>query len=188
MNKPEIGVFGSAFDPPTLGHFDVLQQCAHRFDRILLVPSASHAFSKRSLPFSTRLEMLEVFAGTVKVDCPLEICDLEAFLLASNPEKPVYTYDLLVALEKKYQGEAELAFICGPDNARPEIWNRFYRADDIKARWPVVIARERLNIRSSKVRALINETGLVDNSVETLNEMLLPSITAFIQKHNLYQS
>ena len=78
MNKPRIGVFGSAFDPPTLGHQDVLQQAAGHFDRILLVPSASHAFNKKSQPFVTRLALLEVFVNSASIDIELEISDLEA--------------------------------------------------------------------------------------------------------------
>ena len=34
----KIAIFGSAFNPPTLGHLSVLERLTH-FDRILLLPS-----------------------------------------------------------------------------------------------------------------------------------------------------
>ena len=184
MNKPRIGVFGSAFDPPTLGHLDVIKQFASQFDRILLVPSAQHAFNKQSLPFKIRVEMLRRFVDSIRIACDVEVCELESELLRKNPDSPVYTFDLLVALDEKFQGQASLAFIRGPDNANPETWNRFYRAQEIESRWQVVTAEERLNIRSSSVRAILNDA---DNKTQSLDTFLLPSVSAYIQKHKLYQ-
>ena len=54
------GVFGSAFNPPTRGHYDVLTQAAPHFDRRLLVPSVAHAFRKNDFSGKT-LELLEAF-------------------------------------------------------------------------------------------------------------------------------
>lgn len=200
MNKPRIGVFGSAFDPPTLGHLDVIKQFADQFDRILLVPSAQHAFNKRSLPFEIRVEMLARFVNSARgfyaekyaeecglEKCALEVCELEAQLLEDNPDTPVYTFDLLVALEEKYQNRAEITFIRGPDNAHPETWSRFYRSQEIEARWSVVTAQERVNVRSSTVRAILNKAGSADNNYQILDELLLPSVSTYIQEHKLYQ-
>lgn len=186
MNKPSIGIFGSAFDPPSLGHQNVLQQVSGHFDLILLVPSASHAFNKRSLPFDIRVEMLDLFIKSADVDCPLETCELEVQLLTRNPRKPVYTFDLLEALEREYQGKAVLTFIRGPDNANPETWNRFYRAQDIEERWSIITAEERLNVRSSKVRAILNDPMTADGMITTLDDFLLPSVSAYIRKYKLY--
>ncbi len=186
MSQTRLGVFGSAFDPPTLGHLDVLQQAAGHHDRILLVPSVLHAFDKRPQPFKLRLQMLQCFIDEARVDCPLEICDLENELLAQNPERPVYTYDLMTALARQYQNDIELSFIRGPDNARPEVWQRFYRWQDIEKRWPIFTARQRVNIRSSQVRRILETVELADNDIQ--RDMLLPSVNAFILIHHLYQT
>lgn len=208
MSELKIGVFGSAFDPPTLGHLDVLQQAAEHHDRILLVPSASHAFGKQSQPFEVRLEMLRLFVKEADVACPLDVCDLEQQLLASNPKHPVYTCDLLEALESHYQKAhqgIQLSFIRGPDNARPETWSRFYKAHEIEARWSIFTARERVGIRSSQVRSLVRgvveSPGSADGFYEvdhpenrllekrelrSLRDYLLPSVLAYIVEHGLY--
>ena len=186
MNKPRIGVFGSAFDPPTLGHQDVLKQTACHFDQILLVPSASHAFGKKSQPFHIRVELLHVFAQSALVGCELQVCDLEAQLLEQNPDKPVYTFDLLEALERRYHGSVELSFIRGPDNANPVVWQQFYKAAEIEQRWSILTAKERLEVRSSSVRSILESLDMADDK-QSLDDFLLPSVKAFIQQRKLYQ-
>ncbi|MBO9493618.1 adenylyltransferase/cytidyltransferase family protein [Thalassotalea sp. G20_0] len=187
MSPIKLGVFGSAFDPPTLGHLDVLQQAATCHDCILLVPSAFHAFDKNPLPFGLRLQMLQCFIDEAEAGCPLEICDLEAELLAQNPGRPVYTYDLMAALTSQYRDKATLSFIRGPDNARPETWNRFYKAQEIEETWPIFTATERVAIRSSDVRNILESEKIADDLQQGLN-MLLPSVQAFIINNNLYQT
>ena len=183
----KLGVFGSAFDPPTLGHLDVLQQAAACHDRILLVPSAFHAFDKNPLSFSLRLQMLQCFIDEADAGCPLEVCDLEAELLAQNPGKPVYTYDLMEALTSRYKHRAELSFIRGPDNARPEIWTRFYKSREIEEKWPIFTATERVAIRSSDIRKILESSTIADDLQQGL-KMLLPSVQDFIMNNHLYQT
>lgn len=187
MSHIRLGVFGSAFDPPTLGHLDVLQQAATCHDCILLAPSAFHAFDKNPLPFGLRLQMLQCFIDEANAGCPLEVCDLEAELLELNPGRPVYTYDLMEALTSKYQDKAMLSFIRGPDNARPETWSRFYKSTEIEEKWPIFTATERIAIRSSDVRSILESAKIADDLQQGL-DMLLPSVQAFITNNNLYQT
>ena len=56
----KIAVFGSAFNPPSLGHKSVIERLSH-FDKVLLVPSLSHAWGKEMLPFDTRIDMVLTF-------------------------------------------------------------------------------------------------------------------------------
>ena len=188
MNPTKIGIFGSAFNPPTLGHQDVLCQAATHFDRILLVPSASHAFSKKLLPFAERVAMLHCFLREALVpDCELELCTLEETLLKNNPDTPVYTFDLMEALEQQYGETVELGFIRGPDNADPATWNRFYKAEEIEQRWNLFTAQERRSIRSSLVRELTASATSDDNRKKVLDGLLHPSVRDYILINKLYQ-
>ncbi len=183
-----IGIFGAVFNPPTRGHVDVLQQAAANFDRILLVPSARHAFGKQSLPFDTRVAMLEVLATELKLPCEIEICTLEAEL-AANCTEPVYTFDLLKALQHQFStqySEFELGFILGPDNADPKVWQSFYRASEIVERWPLFTAKQQLNIRSTQVRDVILSAPLDLN--QQLRQLVPDCIADFILSQNLYQN
>ncbi|MDF4536048.1 nicotinate-nicotinamide nucleotide adenylyltransferase, partial [Vibrio parahaemolyticus] len=49
----KIAVFGSAFNPPTLGHKSIIDSLGH-FDLILLVPSIAHAWGKTMLDYELR--------------------------------------------------------------------------------------------------------------------------------------
>ncbi len=185
MKSERIGIFGSAFNPPTLGHLDVIQQAATQFDRILLIPSAAHAFAKDMEPFQHRLDMVERFVGeAVVAECQLEVSGAEAELLSACPGKPVYTYDLLCHLESLYP-KAGLGFIRGPDNAAPKTWSRFYKASEIESRWHLFTADERLNVRSTKVRELVAE-GTSSNE-EVIKPLLFSSVYRYILDNGLYQ-
>ncbi|WP_299734572.1 adenylyltransferase/cytidyltransferase family protein [uncultured Endozoicomonas sp.] len=187
MRRLKLGVFGSAFDPPTLGHGDVIAQAAQFHDHILLVPSASHAFDKKPLPFDTRLAMLNAFIADISVDCSLTVSAIEADMLAAHPDKPVYTYDLLSTLETHYQGTANISFIRGPDNADTQTWSRFFKHREIEEQWRIFTASERLNVRSSQVRKLLkSNTG--SQTDQHAMSMLTPSVKSFIIDHHLYQS
>ncbi|MEF1220429.1 nicotinate-nicotinamide nucleotide adenylyltransferase, partial [Photobacterium damselae] len=48
--KPQIAIFGSAFNPPTLGHLSVLERLS-QFDKVLVLPSYAHAWGKVMLDY-----------------------------------------------------------------------------------------------------------------------------------------
>ena len=185
MIEKKIGVFGSAFNPPTKGHLDVLQQASQYFDKILLIPSVAHAFSKKMLPFNDRLAMCHLFLETVHniPDCKFEVSSVELNILGERSDKPVYTYDLLKYLSVCSPDDS-FCFIRGPDNASQAVWKRFYRATDIKKHWLIFTAIERVNIRSTYVWQLLVTKKLDDNKKKTLNKFLLPSIYQYIISNN----
>ncbi|MDE1463335.1 adenylyltransferase/cytidyltransferase family protein [Spartinivicinus poritis] len=183
-----IGVFGSAFNPPTQGHASVIEQAATDFDQILLVPSAAHAFDKEMLDFAERVTLLEKFIlQFTNLSCQLSICSIEMEMLKQQPDKPVFTYDLLNKLDEKYQASSQsvqLSFILGPDNMAPETWQKFYRADEIKQRWVLYPVQEKRTVRSTKVRSLL--AAGADKS--ELAGLLSPEVTDYIFETGLYQS
>src|SRR5690606_32972789 len=128
-----IGVLGAGFNPPTKGHADVIAQCIAHFDEILLVPAAAHPFGKSLVPFAHRIAMLNCFVTSLapSLQKKVTIDPIEQTLLESEPNKQsIYTYDVLSALEARYKEDntsVELYFIIGPDNAAPEIWQKFYQ-------------------------------------------------------------
>ena len=193
----KTGVFGSAFNPPTQGHRDVLIQAAPHFDNILLVPSVAHAFHKKTLPLTKRVELLEAFCVDISsVFCKFEISLIESELLRTEPETPVYTWTVMDTLSKQYP-DTTFSFIRGPDNANPEIWQRFYRYQDIEQRWPIFTAEEIVDARSSKVREALASISLAKQSSRTplpkqlrtqLQEWLTPAVMALILEQQLYYS
>ncbi len=169
MNK--VAVFGSAFNPPHRGHMDVIDQLKHKFDKVLLIPSAAHAFGKTPLPIETRTEMLSLiladyFPNDPKVEVSLVEFDI---LKESSEDKPVYSYDLLQKLNQ--QNPAEYHLIIGPDNAAPEIWCKFYKHKEIEEEFTVTTVEERRKIRSTEIRELLTNIA-ADKTKRSLHNKL----------------
>lgn len=186
-----IGVFGSAFDPPTLGHEDVIKQGASICDEIILVPCIRHAFHKEPLAFDKRLKLLKAFLSDLStVPCKVTVSDIEKSLLETAPGQPVYTYDVMAALEEHLKltisSDNQLIFLRGPDNAAPETWSKFYRYLDIEARWILFTAQTRLAVRSTLVRDLLRKrvTSVADN--KRLITLLSPSVLESVLANNFY--
>jgi nicotinate-nucleotide adenylyltransferase len=141
----KIAVFGSAFNPPSLGHKSVIESLAH-FDKVLLLPSIAHAWGKEMLDYAIRCELVDAFIEDLALD-NVERSDIEEQLFL--PGKSVTTFAVLEALEKRYEN-CELTFVMGPDNLLN--FAKFYNADKILSRWTVMACPEKVKVRSTDIR------------------------------------
>ncbi len=180
-----IAVFGSAFDPPHLGHADVVAQLLARHKQVLLVPSAAHAFGKRMSPFEQRLELVRALVDEQFGDNPtVDVSAIESELLAQRPQRPVYSIDLLEALQQRMPGQA-LHLVLGPDNAAPDTFRRFHGWQEIEDRYAVDVVAERLPIHSSQVRKLCCTLG---TNQEQLQALTGEAVGNMIIARNLYRA
>ncbi|MBX2857678.1 MAG: adenylyltransferase/cytidyltransferase family protein [Cellvibrionaceae bacterium] len=168
MNKNHIAVFGSAFNPPHLGHADVIQQVLQHSSQLVLVPCFQHAFAKKMMPFEFRLEMLSAMLSDLNIAHLVKVSQIEREIAHRQRRPgealpPVYTFQVLEALEREL-GSSQLVFVVGPDNARPETWSRFYKADEISQRWQIWPAQERLPIRSTAIRRKLANNEALDTA------------------------
>ncbi len=170
--SPHIAVFGSAFNPPTLGHKSVIERLLH-FDKVLLLPSIAHAWGKEMLDFSVRCELVELFITDIGSD-KLELCTIEQALYL--PEKSVTTYDVLNHLETIYPDD-QITFVIGPDNFAH--FTRFYKHDEILKRWSLMVCPETVPVRSSLIRENLKKAHAIDS-------MTTPSVAQFVSKNNLF--
>ncbi len=153
----KIAVLGSAFNPPHMGHADVVEQALALFDCVILVPSFAHAFGKKMAPFTLRLAMIESLKQHVGWDARVVVSDIEQEIAArKDPDTPIYTFDVLEAIEV-IKPHSELTFAVGPDNAAAATWAKFYKSEEIDLRWGRWIAKEQKPIRSTAIRALIEQ-------------------------------
>lgn len=169
----KVLILGSAFNPPHLGHADTVLQFIDKYDEILLVPSYAHGFGKDMKPFEHRMALTESFAEQFQVNHEafsynkVKVSDVEKDIYNAMEEKgPVYTYPLLWWLQNKYGTGVEISFLIGPDNQAN--FEKFYKHEEIKERWNVVVADERINVRSSKVRPLITEDMIHRKEIECM--------------------
>ncbi|WCP68967.1 nicotinate-nicotinamide nucleotide adenylyltransferase [Vibrio tubiashii] len=141
----KIAVFGSAFNPPSLGHKSVIESLTH-FDRVLLLPSIAHAWGKQMLDYNARCELVDAFIEDLQVK-NVERSTIEESLY--SPKSSVTTYAVLEALEAKYP-DSELTFVMGPDNLLS--FAKFYKAEEIVNRWSLLCCPEKVQVRSTDIR------------------------------------
>lgn len=168
----KIAVFGSAFNPPTLGHKSVIESLLH-FDQVLLVPSIAHAWGKSMLDFDVRCGLVNAFIGDLNLD-RVAISRIEQQL--HNGQESVTTYQLLEALAEQLPGDS-FTFVVGPDNFLN--FAKFYRFDDILQRHSVLACPEKVAVRSTMIREQIAKHASIDS-------LTTPSVAKYIQTHQLY--
>lgn len=197
MKTKQVAVIGSAFNPPHLGHKDVIEQIYQDFDEILLVPSYRHAFGKQMVAFNHRLYMASMMGQAFHSECylayqhstPILTSDIEREI-GKAKAGPVYTYDVLDALETRYSNigvDAQLTFVVGPDNASHETWSKFYRGEEIIKRWSLRSVSERMPVHSTEIRALISDYPRPAFLFETRFKKYLDGLIAkYIFNNKLY--
>ncbi|WP_194435698.1 nicotinate-nicotinamide nucleotide adenylyltransferase [Vibrio fluminensis] len=147
----KIAVFGSAFNPPSIGHRSVLESLGH-FERVFLLPSIAHAWGKEMLDFPHRVELIQAFIEDLSLP-NLECCTIEQELFQESAQA-VTTFAVLSALQDKYP-EAELTFVMGPDNFFN--FSKFYNAQEIVKRWNVMACPEKVAVRSTDIRLALQQ-------------------------------
>lgn len=204
FNNPihRVAVFGGSFDPPTLGHQSVIEQVITQVDEVVLVPSLAHAFGKKLTPLPIRLQMLTLFIQDLVEKYPnfenkIHVLNIEPDLIHLHSTGYVYTYDVLDKVEKLFQQQnktqstcqIEINFVIGPDLADPNVFNRFYRANDILKKWSIILVEQMLSIRSTYVREYLSKKALSipsDELIMHLHTMLGPRLTEDIIANKRY--
>lgn len=172
----KVALFGSAFNPPSLGHADCVDQLAAYVDEVWLIPSFRHAFSKSMADYDLRCAWVSAFAADLAHPAKLMACE---HLIAqhSGAERPVYSYEVVQHLTEQYPGMQFLLAI-GPDNMLA--WNRFSHTEDIHQRCQVFVTQERKMIRSTGIRKEL-ALGYVPQSLVT------PSVCQMLNRHNPWE-
>ncbi|WP_114765554.1 nicotinate-nicotinamide nucleotide adenylyltransferase [Vibrio rhodolitus] len=157
----KIAVFGSAFNPPSLGHRSVIESLGH-FDRVLLLPSIAHAWGKEMLDYSLRVELVEAFISDLSAH-NVECCTIEQQLFEANQEA-VTTFAVLCALQEQHP-QAGITFVMGPDNLFN--FSKFFKAEEIAKRWSLMACPEKIAVRSTDIRQALQQNLPIDHLTTT---------------------
>lgn len=166
----KIAIFGSAFNPPSLGHKSVIESLTH-FDEVLLLPSVAHAWGKQMLAYELRCQMVDLFIQDLKLP-NVSRSTVEESLL--EPGKSVTTYAVLEELQCQYPKD-ELTFVIGPDNFFK--FADFYRAEEILSRWSVTVCPEKIMVRSTMIRDKLK-------AGQSISELTTPSVNYYLSTHS----
>lgn len=127
-----IGIFGGSFNPVHRGHVALAEQLLQKkgLEAVWLMVSPQNPLKPAEglMPDSLRLEMLK---AAVEGHPGLVASDYEFHL-----PKPSYTWHTLDRLSSDFP-DKRFVLLIGGDNW--EHFDRWYRHDDILARWPVIV-------------------------------------------------
>lgn len=153
-----IGVLGSAFNPPHLGHLALAQEALWQLglERVVLVPTgeAPHKRIADEPGRELRLAMTRLAASE---DRRFEVSTLEV-----ERDGPSYTYETLEALAAEH-GDTELVFLMGADAALGlESWKRAERVVELAR---LGVAR-RAGVDDAEVTAVLRSLGASERATE----------------------
>jgi nicotinate-nucleotide adenylyltransferase len=146
-----IGVLGSAFNPPHLGHLALAQEALWQLglDEVVLVPTG-HAPHKRIADDPGREARMEMTRLAAVDDSRFSVSALEV-----EREGPSYTYETLEALAEE-RADRELVFVMGADAAVGlESWREPQRVVELAS---LAVAR-RAGVSESEVAATMRSLG-----------------------------
>lgn len=192
----KIALFGGAFDPPHLGHLQVIKNLLEKniADEVWLVPTGTHDFQKQMQPASVRLKMLNLLMAqlpsNLKDKVKIESCELERRGVS-------HTIDTLNEVSSRHL-ENDFSFVIGSDNLKKfHLWDRY---QEILQSYPVIVY-PRKNYPATPFyqgMVLLNEVEQVTVSstmikekllnLQSVGDMLPQEILDFIQEERLYLS
>lgn len=149
--KGAIGVLGSAFNPPHLGHLALAQEALWQLDldEVVLMPTgqAPHKRIADDPGREARIEMTRLAAAD---DSRFSVSALEV-----EREGPSYTYETLEALAEE-RADSELVFVMGADAAVGlESWREPERVVELAR---LAVAR-REGVSGTEVAAVMRSLG-----------------------------
>jgi nicotinate-nucleotide adenylyltransferase len=146
-----IGVLGSAFNPPHLGHLALAQEALWQLglEEVVLMPTGE-APHKRIVDDPGREQRLAMTRLAAAEDSRFSVSTLEV-----EREGPSYTYETLELLAKE-KGDRDLVFVMGADAAVGlESWREPQRVPELAR---LAVAR-RAGISEADVAAVLRSLG-----------------------------
>lgn len=187
----KIAVFGAAFDPPHLGHQQIVTDLIEKkqADQVWLLPVRYHEFGKNLSSDEHRLKMLDLLLESIGLD-QVRVEEYEM-----NLNRPSPTYESLEYFSKKHP-EHQFSFVIGADNlARFHQWDHY---QELLKKYPVwVYPRpnyplapllsgmrvlsdvEPVAISSTLIKKKIAEAEVIDQLVPSM-------VSQYIQQEKLY--
>lgn len=192
----KIGILGGTFNPPHLGHKNILQQSILKLslDLVLVIPN--NIPSHKILPENTattqnRLEMCEIMCENVD---KAEVCDIEIDIGGQS-----YTVVTLRKLRELYPDD-EFFLIIGTDSFL--MFEKWYLFEEIFSMSTLVVLernhenasvqhkkylQQRYNIKIELIESEIVEVSSSQVRNLEANHLLEPEVLRYIEKNCLYK-
>lgn len=186
----QIAVFGGAFDPPHVGHYQIAQFLLDSkiCEEVWFLPVAEHAFGKKLTDSKHRINMLEMLINKHPQ------MKIEAYELTKT-EGVNQTYQTMVALSRENPRNS-LSFVMGSDNlAKFHTWGQYQK---LHTEFPIYVY-PRLGfpfspvypgmITLTKAPIVATSSTEVRNAIKKGNavvSLVTPGVAQYIKDHNVY--
>lgn len=174
-----IGIFGSAFGPPTKGHASLIAQAMDKYSEIWMIPAYRHGFGKVMFDYKFRCELTSAFARDLGDAKCIAKC-IEHHINDVDNKGFVGTWSLMNFIQNKLDSNNDprkIEFIMGPDNYRQ--FDKFYKSNDILKKWNLFVGIEDSDIRSTSVRNKIANN-------EDFSDLVTPGVNDLLNLHIEY--
>ena len=191
-----ISLFGGAFDPPHLGHQQVIKHLLTNglADQVWLVPTGVHDFDKQMSPAADRTTMLKLLKQYLDDEykwgeqVKLELCEL-------NRAGVSQTYDTLIQLKEQHPSH-DFTWVIGSDNlGKFHLWQHY---DSILSEFGVYVyprpgfemkpiyqgmmslnPADKIQAASTEIRQAVKQGG-------DWQQAVIPEIAEYIKENRLY--
>ena len=188
----KIGVFGGTFDPPHIGHENIIAKLIDKFDKVIIIPSKKTP-QKKEPPLADSLHRMRMLSMCSFVDNPN--CMISNYEIMSK-NSPSYAIDTIKYIKNEFK-ESDIYIVIGLDQLNN--FNNWYKSEQILDiakiicfNRPGVITDEEVidcefidsfnyNISSSDIRSSVL------NNNKNFKIMVDENIFNYIIKENLYK-
>lgn len=178
-----IAVYGGSFNPTHVGHtlLAAYVLAAHEVDRMIVLPTADHAFGKPLAPFEHRMRMCELAMAPL---ARLEVSDLEARL--GGVSRSLRT---LQAVQQAHP-RAKLRLVIGSDLVSE--FPRWHAPHEIEALAPLLVV-QRMGFVTDPNALAIPEVSSTELRARLekgtpVTDLLSPAVAHYIEKYGLYRA
>jgi len=182
----KIGIFGGTFDPIHHAHLILAREARESLglEKVIFVPAAISPFKDSPVAnVEMRLSMLQ---AAIEGETAFAVDDCE---LRRPP--PSYTIDTIEEIRKR-QGDAEIYYLVGEDNASTlASWHRF---DELKTMVRFVVfdrtgsqTKHSYKVVGRKIDISATEIRNRIASGESIRYLVPPAVEEMILRHNLYR-
>lgn len=170
-----IGIFGVTANPVHLGHHLAMKTAAEQLDEVWASPVYKHPFGKSFVDYELRKEMLELMLEEFPLN-KVKVMELDKEYFELHNEM-VYSYKLLTYLKSTYP-EHDFKLVIGEDNYKPEVWQKFYKYEEIDKEFGVVVVPDK-GVHSTQIREMLMQGKSVEH-------LIGKKVESLILKHKLY--
>ena len=184
-------LFGASFDPPHIGHIEIIKHCINLFDKIIIMPVGQHPNKNLFANKNDRFKMAEIVKRIIDSD-KIILDDYEIKGTTNN-----YTFDTIKHIEGKYQLDS-ISLIIGSDQLNNI--RKWYKNQYILSNYQVYcFVRKNVNVKyklNSNIK-IIRDVNFDVSSSKIRNNIkfnkkfpgswLSEEVWDYIEKKNIYR-